>query len=134
MIPPNWLLDHETLLRLGFFVGTFAIVAAWELWSPQRALTLSRATRWRANLGLVVLNTALLRLALPAAAVGMAATSARAQGWGLLNHLAVPLLAGGAHWPWWRWTLWCGCSTSWCTPCRHSGGCTGCTMPTWTTT
>ena len=90
MIPTNWLLDHETLIRLGFFVGTFAAVAAWELWTPQRALTLSRATRWRANLSLVLLNTALLRLALPAAAVGMAVTSAE-QGWGLLNHLAVPL-------------------------------------------
>ncbi len=86
---PAWLLDHETLIRLGFFVGTFAVVAAWELWSPQRTLTLSRATRWRANLGLVVLNTALLRLALPAAAVGMAATST-AQGWGMLNHFVVP--------------------------------------------
>jgi sterol desaturase/sphingolipid hydroxylase (fatty acid hydroxylase superfamily) len=86
---PAWLLDHETLIRLGFFVGTFAVVAAWERWSPQRALTLSRAIRWRANLGLVILNTALLRVALPAAAVGMAATST-AQGWGLLNHFVAP--------------------------------------------
>ena len=87
---PAWLLAHEALIRLCFFAGTFALVAAWELWSPQRVLALPRATRWRANLGLVVLNTALLRLALPAAAVGMAATSAT-QGWGLLNHFAVPL-------------------------------------------
>lgn len=87
---PAWLLEHEALIRLCFFAGTFALVAAWELWSPQRVLALPRATRWRANLGLVVLNTALLRLALPAAAVGMAATSAT-QGWGLLNHFAMPL-------------------------------------------
>ena len=45
MTAPNWLLDHETLIRLGFFVGTFALVAVWELWSPQRALTLARAIR-----------------------------------------------------------------------------------------
>ena len=86
---PAWLLEHEALIRLCFFAGTFALVAAWERWSPQRVLALPRATRWRANLGLVVLNTALLRLALPAAAVGMAVTSAT-QGWGLLNHFAVP--------------------------------------------
>ena len=86
----DWLLAHETLIRLGAFVVTFALVAVWEVWSPRRVLTLPRATRWRANLGLVVLNTTLLRLALPAAAVGMAATST-AQGWGLLNHFAAPV-------------------------------------------
>lgn len=54
---PAWLLAHEALIRLCFFAGTFALVAAWELWSPQRVLALPRATRWRANLGLVVLTS-----------------------------------------------------------------------------
>ena len=42
------------------------------------------------NLGLVALNTMLLRLLFPAAAVGMAAFAAE-QGWGLLNYSAPPL-------------------------------------------
>lgn len=80
---------HEAALRLGFFLGIFAVMALWEVLAPRRALTISRAVRWANNLGLVVLNTVLLRLLFPAAAVGMAAFAAE-QGWGLLNHWQVP--------------------------------------------
>ncbi len=45
--------------------------------------------RWANNLGLVALNTVLVRLLFPAAAVGMAAFAA-GQGWGLLNHFQAP--------------------------------------------
>ena len=48
-----------------------------------------RLRRWGANLGLVLLNTALLRLVFPVAAVGLAATAAD-RGWGLLNQIALP--------------------------------------------
>jgi sterol desaturase/sphingolipid hydroxylase (fatty acid hydroxylase superfamily) len=82
---------HEPAIRLGFFVGTFALVALWEVLAPRRALTVSRAVRWASNLGLVVLNTVLLRLMFPLAAVGMAAFCA-ANGWGLLNHFQVPFV------------------------------------------
>ena len=74
---------------MGFFVGVFVLVALFELVAPQRRLTTSKALRWSSNLGLVVLNTVLLRLMFPLAAVGMAAFSA-ANGWGLLNHFHVP--------------------------------------------
>ena len=57
-----FVLAHEPAIRLGFFVGVFAIVALWELAAPRRALTVSKALRWGSNLGLVVLNTVLLRL------------------------------------------------------------------------
>ena len=85
----QFVLGHEPAIRLGFFVGVFTLVALWEVLSPRRALTLSRALRWSGNLGLVVLNTVLLRLLFPTAAVGVAAFCA-ASGWGLLNHFAVP--------------------------------------------
>ncbi|MDP3190683.1 sterol desaturase family protein [Rhodoferax sp.] len=85
----QFVMAHEPAIRLGFFVGVFALVALWELVAPQRALTASKALRWSSNLGLVVLNTMLLRLMFPLAAVGMAAFSA-ANGWGLLNHFHVP--------------------------------------------
>jgi sterol desaturase/sphingolipid hydroxylase (fatty acid hydroxylase superfamily) len=45
--------------------------------------------RWASNLGLVLLNTVILRLLFPLAAVGVAAFAAR-NGWGLVNHFQVP--------------------------------------------
>ena len=53
------------------------------------ARALTRPRRWSANLGLVVLNTVVLRVLFPAAAVGMASFAA-AQGWGALHYFAVP--------------------------------------------
>lgn len=81
----DWILANEQPLRLGFFAAMVAIMALWEWRAPRRARLLSRALRWTNNLGLVFLNTALLRLAFPAAAVGAAAFAA-AHGWGLFNH------------------------------------------------
>jgi len=81
---------HEAAIRLVCFLGIFAVMAVWELLAPRRALTVSKAVRWVNNIGLVVLNTVLLRILFPAAAVGMAAFAA-AQGWGLLNYYQVSL-------------------------------------------
>ncbi len=85
----DFILNNEQTIRLGAFLGIFALIALWELASPRRQQSLSRLQRWSSNLGLVALNTLLLRLLFPAAAVGMAAF-AGAQGWGLLNYLAWP--------------------------------------------
>lgn len=92
----QFVLGHEPAIRLSFFLGVFALVALWELAAPRRALTVSKALRWSSNLGLVVLNTVILRLVFPLAGAGLAAFCAQ-QGWGLLNHfqvsaaLAIPL-------------------------------------------
>lgn len=85
----QFVLAHEAAIRLGFFFTFFAAVGLWELWAPQRALTVHKALRWASNLGLVALNTLLLRLLFPVAAAGFAAWFGT-QGWGLLNHLQVP--------------------------------------------
>ena len=87
----QFVLANEPAIRLAFFFGVFAAVALWELAAPRRALTVSRALRWTSNLGLVALNTVLLRLIFPLAAVGLAAFAAE-NGWGLLNHFQVPFL------------------------------------------
>jgi len=87
----NWLLGHEVAVRLGFFFGVFALVALWEVYAPRRVLSVAKGWRWLNNLGLVVLNTVVLRLLFPAAAVGVAA-AAQAQGWGLLHIYAIPTL------------------------------------------
>jgi sterol desaturase/sphingolipid hydroxylase (fatty acid hydroxylase superfamily) len=61
----------------------------WEQTSPRRVPTTARPARWLANLSLVVIDAALLRLLLPAAAVGTSLL-AHANGWGLFNMLAAP--------------------------------------------
>ena len=91
MLDQAWILAHEPAIRLGFFFGVFGVMALWEVVAPRRALTVSKALRWVNNLGLVVLNSVVLRLLFPAAAVGVAAFAAE-HGWGLLNHFDVPLL------------------------------------------
>jgi len=85
----QFVLAHEPVIRLGFFLGVFALVGIWEVLAPRRALTVSKSLRWASNLGLVVLNTVLVRLLFPVAAVGIAAFCA-ANGWGVLNHFHVP--------------------------------------------
>lgn len=57
--------------------------------APRRALTVSKTLRWVNNLGLVFLNSFLLRLLFPAAAVGVAAYASEAS-WGLLNVYQLP--------------------------------------------
>ncbi|MES9900993.1 MAG: sterol desaturase family protein [Sedimenticola sp.] len=83
------ILDNEVVIRLVFFFGVFAVIAIWELASPCRKLTAPKALRWGNNLLLVFLNSTILRLLFPAAAVGVAAT-AQQQGWGLLNIYQIP--------------------------------------------
>lgn len=80
---------HEAAIRLGCFLSIFAVMALWELAAPRRALVVSKRVRWLNNLALAGVNTVLLRLLFPAAAVDMAAYAAQ-QGWGLLNHFPVP--------------------------------------------
>ncbi|HKJ70168.1 MAG TPA: sterol desaturase family protein [Gammaproteobacteria bacterium] len=80
---------YEPQIRLGFFVGVLVVFGLLEAASPRRPRRFSRYLRWTSNLGLVALNTVVLRLLFPAAAVG-AAVVASSQGWGLLNQWAVP--------------------------------------------
>ncbi|MBN1102124.1 MAG: sterol desaturase family protein [Deltaproteobacteria bacterium] len=80
---------HEATIRMAFFVGIFLLVAVVELLFPRRTLTTSKASRWFANIGIVFINTFLLRLLFPVTAVGMAAW-AQQKGWGLFNHADLP--------------------------------------------
>jgi sterol desaturase/sphingolipid hydroxylase (fatty acid hydroxylase superfamily) len=86
-------MDDEPLLRLGIFLGLFALLAGWEVLRPARRRALPRSGRWITNGAMVVLDALTLRamaVLLPALAVG-AAVDAGAQGWGLFNALALPL-------------------------------------------
>jgi sterol desaturase/sphingolipid hydroxylase (fatty acid hydroxylase superfamily) len=85
------LFASEPYIRLGAFLGIFALMALWEVLAPRRPLSVSRWVRWPNNLAITAINTALLRVIFPAAAVGLALV-AEARGWGLLNAWALP------HW------------------------------------
>jgi len=82
-------MTHEAAIRLGFFLGVLALMGIWERLAPRRPLSTSKSRRWRANLGIVLLDTAAVRLLLPVTAVGMALL-AQQRGWGLLNQFGLP--------------------------------------------
>jgi sterol desaturase/sphingolipid hydroxylase (fatty acid hydroxylase superfamily) len=80
--------NHEATIRLGSFLGIFTLMALWEILAPRRALTQPKSNRWLNNIGLVVFNTALLRVVFPVAAVGVAEYAQLLQ-WGLFNQVEV---------------------------------------------
>jgi len=82
-------MTDDATLRLGAFLAVFAAAALWEGLAPARPRKFSRAWRWPNNLGLVALDTLLVRLALPG--IGFAAAFwAQSRGFGLFNALDVP--------------------------------------------
>lgn len=86
----EFILAHEPGIRLAAFLGIFAAMAGWEFAAPRRTLTVSKPWRWTSNLGIVALNTVLLRFVFPVAAVGLAVIAAE-RGWGLLNNVTLPV-------------------------------------------
>jgi len=83
------LLASEALVRVGFFIGVLALMMALETVFPRRVRSVSRKRRWPGNLGIVVLDSLLVRALVPAAAVGVAMV-AEAKGWGVFNAFGVP--------------------------------------------
>jgi len=79
----------EPTIRLTSFLLVLVVMAIWELLAPRRPLTVSKGLRWFSNLGIVAIDTALLRLVLPVAAVGTAMV-AEQRAWGLFNNVPVP--------------------------------------------
>lgn len=88
----DWLVAHEAALRLGCFLAVLALMLALQVWLPLRG-----DGRWSGrqltNVGLVLIGTLLIRLALPVLAVGWALQVGQ-RGWGLLPALGLPF--------WWQ--------------------------------
>ena len=84
--------SHELLIRTAFFLSVFGAIGLWEALAPRRRDIMSRWRRWPSNLGIAVINTMLLRVVSPTAAVGIA-YFAETRGLGLLPQLGVPQLA-----------------------------------------
>ena len=88
----DFLLAHEPAVRLTAFAGIFAAMALLELLVPRRCQTITRLQRWPSNLGIVALDTFLVRLVFPTTAVALAAL-VEAKGWGLFYAIALPYWA-----------------------------------------
>ena len=81
---------NESALRLGAFLGVFALLAIAESRRPRRTRLLPRGRRWFAHFGMLGLATMLVRLVallLPLVGATAAALFAAQQGWGLFRWL-----------------------------------------------
>ena len=76
-------LTTEATVRLGAFAGMLALMTLWEALAPRRTLRVGRR-RWSANLTLTLVNTVIVRFAVPLGTYG-AAEIAADRGWGLFH-------------------------------------------------
>ncbi|MCR5857400.1 sterol desaturase family protein [Mesorhizobium sp. J428] len=74
---------------MAFFLGILLVMALWEVAAPRRRREIPRLLRWSSNLGVVVIDTLLVRLTFPIVAVGLALL-AQERGWGLFNIFDAP--------------------------------------------
>ena len=81
--------ENEPLLRFVAFAGVLAALAGWEVFAPRRRREMPRAWRWPGNLGVVVIDTLLVRLLFPTAVVGLAVLGEE-RNWGLFQVLEWP--------------------------------------------
>jgi sterol desaturase/sphingolipid hydroxylase (fatty acid hydroxylase superfamily) len=88
----EWIISNEPVIRLGSFAGIFALMAIWEILAARRELTSGKGRRWVGNLGLVALDTLIVRLLFPTAALGVASL-VQDLGWGVLNVVSAPYWA-----------------------------------------
>lgn len=88
MNPAAWVMEHEAALRLGSFVAVLGVLAIAERVWPARG-DARPARRQLANLGLMLINTGLLRLVFPVLAVAVA-LAVHSRGGGLFGLLGLP--------------------------------------------
>ena len=81
--------SYEPVIRLSAFGAVLVIMMVWELLSPWRPHRLGRLRRWPNNLGVTVVNVAVLRLVFPISAVAFAML-VQERGWGLFSKVVAP--------------------------------------------
>jgi sterol desaturase/sphingolipid hydroxylase (fatty acid hydroxylase superfamily) len=86
------ILDYELPVRLVVFFAVLVGMALWETLSPRRPRVVSRPIRWTNNLGLVAVDSVILRLLMPATAVSAAAYAVQ-------HHAGLFNIAGLSGWP-----------------------------------
>ncbi|TFH41850.1 MAG: sterol desaturase family protein [Chrysiogenales bacterium] len=83
----------EATIRLTAFIIVLAIMMIWEIAAPRRTLTLPRRRRWFGNLGIILINTLIVRVLAFFLPVSMA-IAARNREWGVMNQFDLPLWFG----------------------------------------
>ncbi|MFZ0448109.1 MAG: sterol desaturase family protein [Desulfatiglandaceae bacterium] len=81
-------MHSEAFIRSVFFFGIFLAMALWEVLAPRRRLTVGKWGRWGNNLGIIFLDTLMVRVLMPMAAINTA-LAAQQSGWGLLHSFQV---------------------------------------------
>jgi sterol desaturase/sphingolipid hydroxylase (fatty acid hydroxylase superfamily) len=79
-------------IRVGAAAAVFAVMAFWEWQAPRRKLAIGRRPRWPGNLGVWMIDAAVVRLLGPVTVVG-AALIASEKGWGLFPVSGLPYWA-----------------------------------------
>ena len=87
------LLTYGQFIRLTASCGVFSLMAIWEFIGPRRTQTIGRGWRWPNNLGVVVVDTFLVRILFPTTTIGLAFL-AEAHGLGLFNVVPLPAWIG----------------------------------------
>lgn len=87
----NLIIDNEVLIRLFFFFGIFFVMAILESIFTRRELLLSKNKRWLNNIILVFLNTIIIRVLFPTAAIAIS-IYAHNNGIGLFNILELTIV------------------------------------------
>ena len=86
---PFSLMEHESAVRVGAFIGALVLVGIGESLAPRRARVARRLRRTINNLLLVLVDTLVVRMLPAISAVGAAAWAARSRT-GLLNRMDLP--------------------------------------------
>ncbi|MCF7822362.1 MAG: sterol desaturase family protein [Mariprofundaceae bacterium] len=84
-------MSDESWVRLLMFFGVLAVMSIWQVVAPKRQLV-QGYIRWPANLSIVMLDSLVVRLLIPAGAMGAALWAAE-NSWGLLNLVTLPFWA-----------------------------------------
>jgi sterol desaturase/sphingolipid hydroxylase (fatty acid hydroxylase superfamily) len=80
---------NEPMIRLAAFASVLAVLVVLELVVPRRKQSIRRGWRWPNNLGVVIVDTLLVRILFPTTAIGLALL-AEARGFGVLNAIRLP--------------------------------------------
>lgn len=81
--------NYEIWIRLSCFSVMLCLLILCEKFFPRRDWRYPKTVRWLSHLGIVSLNTLILRLAFPILAID-AALIAEKHSWGLMNYLIIP--------------------------------------------
>jgi len=86
----DYILTHESGLRLGVFLSILLVMMAAEAMFPRKARVMGRGRRWTSNLLLIVIDGLFVRFVFPIVAVGVALIAVERE-WGLFNLVDLPV-------------------------------------------